>query len=221
MTNEEEVPRFSLRRGARFLETLRDEPESEAADERWLADLGQDESGADAVQFEDDVAADADEPEVVLPSPSDPAAPPGASAGESGGSNYKRKLEALTAAAFEPSSPPVDEVPQPLPQPDGGGDQPVHGAPDQEALGQAVSALAEHLAGLEEALARTAAACMVARTVLRQGQAQLDQPSSRTAGPTPEVDARRHSPENPAVSRLTTGLRRLESLTLRDLLHLQ
>lgn len=38
-TSEEEVPRFGLRRGARFLETLRDETGTGDADDEWLADL--------------------------------------------------------------------------------------------------------------------------------------------------------------------------------------
>ncbi len=38
-TDDEEVPRFSLRRGARFVETLREGAEAEDGDEDWLADL--------------------------------------------------------------------------------------------------------------------------------------------------------------------------------------
>lgn len=250
MTNEEDVPRFSLRRGARFLETLRDQPESEADDERWFADLGNDEPGADPDRPEGEVASltdasgqseaagesepaiedkaadgsepagDQPEPEIALhrrfsvEGPSD----------EPGGSSYKRKLEALAAVAFEPPSPPTDEVPQPAPQavpePDHGEDQPVHvPAPDQEALREAVSVLEQHLVNVEEALARASAACTSARMVLRQGQAQLDHPSIPAASPTPEMEERRRSPEASVGSRLTTPLRRLGSVTLRDLLH--
>ena len=48
MTNEEEVPRFGLRRGARFLETLREEADADGADEEWLTGLRQ-ELGDDAL----------------------------------------------------------------------------------------------------------------------------------------------------------------------------
>ena len=265
VTNEEDVPRFSLRRGARFQETFRDEPESEAPDDGWLAGLGEDFDGAqseDAAkdaqshdagevevagdQLEPEIALHrrfgngeaADEPEVPLTSRAQVAIPPRAPVGESDRSSYKRKLEELAALAFEPSSrrtgapptdsPPTDQVPEP-----------VH--VDQPSLDDAVSALAENLADLEEVLARTAAACSVARMVLRQGQALLDHPSSSPAtsasvdrtpvvdlrdqsadspapGPRPRTGAHRHSPETPALSRLITPLRRYGSVTLRDLL---
>jgi len=265
VANEEDVPRFSLRRGARFLETLRDQPESEADDERWFADLVHDEPGVDPGRSEGNAAGDADPvgqtgvvgqagvvgqtgvvgetepagdqpepeialhrrfavegtvggPEVALESPSELAPPPAALGEESGGSNYKRKLEALAAAAFEPPSPPTDlspeQVSQPAPPEE---DRPVHDAPDQEPVRDAVSVLAEHLANLEEALARASAACTAARMVLSQGQAQLDHPSSIVAVATPHTEAHRHPPEAPAVSRLATPLRRLGSVTLRDL----
>ena len=40
MSDEEGVPRFGLRRGARFLQSLRREETTEDADEEWLAHLG-------------------------------------------------------------------------------------------------------------------------------------------------------------------------------------
>jgi hypothetical protein len=220
VTNEEDVPRFSLRRGARFQETFRGEPESEAPDDGWLAGLGEDFDGAQTESPEEDdrslgqsgdtsatgeveVAGDQLEPEIalhrrfasgetaeepeVLTSRAQLAAPPRAPGGESDRSSYKRKLEELAALAFDPSSPltdsppadspPAEQVPQPVHV-----DQPPH--VDQPALNYAVSALAENLADLGEVLARTAAACSVARMVLRQGQALLDHPSSSPATPT-------------------------------------
>jgi hypothetical protein len=272
VTNEEDVPRFSLRRGARFQEAFRGEPESEAPDDGWLAGLGEDFDGAQTESPEDDrslgqsgdtsttgegeVAVDqlepeialhrrfasgetAEEPEVSLTSGAQLVAPPQAPVGESGRSSYKRKLEELAALAFDPSSrrtgaPPTDSLPtDQVPEP-------VHA--DQPSLDDAVSALAENLADLEEVLARTAAACSVARMVLRQGPAPLDQQSSSPAtsasvdrtpvvdlrdqsanspepGPRPRTGAHRHSPETtPALSRLITPLRRYGSVTLRDLL---
>jgi len=271
VTNEEDVPRFSLRRGARFQETFRDEPGREAPDDEWLAHLGgdfdgdQNEVGAEDAQSSDagdvEVAGDqlepeialhrrfgsgeaAEEPEIPLTSRAQLAAPPRAPVGESGRSSYRRKLEELAALAFDPSSPltdsppagspPAEQVAQPVHV-----DQPAH--VDHPALNDAVSALAENLADLEEVLARTAAACSVARMVLRQGQALLDHPSSSPAtsasvdrtpvvdlrdqsadspepGPRPRTGAHRHSPEAPALSRLITPLRRYGSVTLRDLL---
>jgi hypothetical protein len=254
VTNEEDIPRFSLRRGARFQDTFRDEPESEAPDDGWLAGLGEDFDGAqseDAAkeaqssdagevevagdQLEPEIALHrrfgtgegSEEPEVPLASRAQLADPPRA-LGESDHSSYKRKLEELAALAFDPSSrrtgaPPTDSLPtDQVPEP-------VH--VDQPSLDDAVSALAENLAYLEEVLDRTAAACSVARMVLRQGQALLDHPSSSPAtptsvdhapvvdlrdqsadspepGPRPRTGAHRHSPETPALSRLITPLRR-------------
>jgi hypothetical protein len=54
VTNED-VPRFSLRRGARFLETFGDQPQSGEIDEGWLADLGEDEDGHEGTDLEDAV----------------------------------------------------------------------------------------------------------------------------------------------------------------------
>ena len=155
VTNEEDVPRFSLRRGARFQETFRDEPGREAPDDEWLADLGED---FDGDQSEDAQSRDAGDVEV---------------AGD--------QLEELAALAFDPSSPLTDSPPAGSPPAEQVA-QPVH--VDQPSLDDAVSALAENLAHLEEVLARTAAACSVARMVLRQGQALLDHPSSSPATPT-------------------------------------
>ncbi len=52
MTNGD-VPRFSLRRGARFLETFGDQPQSDESDESWLADLGEEQDENERANLED------------------------------------------------------------------------------------------------------------------------------------------------------------------------
>ncbi len=138
VTNEENVPRFSLRRGARFLETFRDEPPSEEGDQGWLADLSEkpDEDG-------------------------------GTSLGELE-AGLERDPAGESDAASEQPEPVALEVPEPPPR--------VYPA----ALSDAVATLADRLAILEEALARTAAACTVARAVLGEGQSLVECSSGAT-----------------------------------------
>jgi hypothetical protein len=59
--SEEQVPRFGLRRGARFAETLREDTGSGDADDEWLADLrpgDADEAVVDSVEVGDEGRAD-------------------------------------------------------------------------------------------------------------------------------------------------------------------
>lgn len=69
-TNEEEVRRFGLRRGARFLETLREEAESQDADDEWIAGLRPDSADEAAIG-----AVDSDEGPARGPAGSDHEAP--------------------------------------------------------------------------------------------------------------------------------------------------
>ncbi len=145
VTSEEDVPRFSLRRGARFLETFRDEAQDDEGDQGWLASLGQ--------EPDEDGASSLGEHDAVL----------------------QRDVVGESHAASEQAEPveaePVEvEVSEPAN---------VYPA----ALSDAVATLADRLAVLEEALARTAAACTVARVVLGEGQALLDHSSGSTGSP--------------------------------------
>lgn len=204
-----DVPRFSLRRGARFLETFDDQPQSDDIDEAWLADLGEEQDENEAT----DLAG-------------------GVMSLEDGVTDLDEKLgeeahsvgQGLDAGSAE--GPGADDAPEP-------------------ALNDVMTTLAERLAHLEEALARTAAACTVARVVLGQGQELLDHsagtagaprcrdeaevadlrdkaPSSpgsaSTVGSTSRLGAHRHSSETPALARLVSPLRRYGSVSLRDLL---
>lgn len=133
-TNDDEVGRFGLRRGARFLETLRDQASAVDADDEWLAGL---------------------RPESV-----EEAAVHGGGAGDQG--------EPGPSAAREgrprPSSA-TDVVPT---------------------LTDAMATLEDRLAVLEEALVKAAAACTVSRTVLRQLEAAMRDPSRSPGDPAPD-----------------------------------
>lgn len=145
VTNEEDVPRFSLRRGARFLETFRDEAQDDEGDHGWLAGLGEepDEDGASSLREHDAVL----QSEVV---------------GESHAAS-----EQAEPVEVEPVEVEVAERANLYPA----------------ALSDAVATLADRLAVLEEALARTAAACTVARVVLGEGQVLLDRSTGSPGAP--------------------------------------
>jgi hypothetical protein len=247
VTNEEDVPRFSLRRGARFLETFPQEPESEDSDEQWIADLRQDPGEGSTPDAAGDLPSDAAHGESVqevieLPSeaadllhgvevhtevendPELPVLPQAELLGEleppaeasTGPDDSGRATAGRATGSAAPSRAGQQSSTEPVP-----------------GLNLAMATLAEHLAGLEEALARTTAACIVARTVLGQGQALRDHPpetpgapasgdrsagnergdqaplspeSAVTAGPGPRTH--RHSAETPALSRLIHPFRR-------------
>lgn len=219
MSSEEDVPRFSLRRGARFLETFREDANTEDADEGWLADLGDDGGGgqeglaeatdphlADAPGGEPPPSTDTAPPDEIALMPEavpllevehDPSLDPGA-----GAQPGPPQSVAQSMAQPAPTPGTTAEDPTALPRASAAGPS----APEQSRLAEpvpglndAVATLSERLAALEESLARAAAACTVARMVLGHGQAALDHRSNAVHGAPPEpqpgvVDLRERVP---------------------------
>lgn len=252
VTNEEDVPRFSLRRGARFLETFPQEPEIGDSDEQWIADLRED-PGADAPPYgpgdSDGDGPDGDAPDgeslqeaIELPSEAAEVHPDVEDDPElcvAPGAELPGELDPPTEGSAAPPQAGQESHAEPV-------SRARHQAEPIPGLNLAVATLTEHLANLEEALARTAAACTVARMVLGQGQALLDHPShapgahasgeesavvdvgdqvppppepATTVSPRPRPGAHLHSSsETSRRSRLITPLHRYGSGTLRDLL---
>jgi hypothetical protein len=214
-TDEEEVPRFSLRRGARFLESFREGAGSGDADEEWLAGLRHDLDEAEArLEGSDHEAIEAVEAEAVEAEEEPEAAPeppaleepelPILAAREAerqtdtrdgpGGQDYKTMLDELVAGALaqpdqDPEPPPAPAEPVAFPA------EPVaarpaappsaHGADLVPGLPEALTILADRLSTLEEALARAAAACTVTRTVLGHGKALIDHPANASRAQPP------------------------------------
>jgi hypothetical protein len=193
MTSQEKVPWFSLRRGARFLETFRAEEHPEGGDDDWLAGL-RPEEGPDAVTDgvghdddpdghpDDDALDQVGEGELLQPVPSD--AQPEPPLESEGGLEWESGLE--SRAGLEPLAM-LDTDPEPVAE--GKGEPAVEEAPIPFArptlepvpgLADAMATLAERLSVLEEALAKAAAACTVTRLVLGHGQSLLDHPSNST-----------------------------------------
>lgn len=180
------VSRFSLRRGARFLETFREGPGSGDADEAWLAGLRQElvgDADHDAGAKGGDLAgAGLSSPETHAP----PEAPRSPAVDGAGGQDYKTMLEELVAGALRQG------VRHSHPQP--------HREAQREPVGGlagALAALSERLAVLEDALANAAAACKVTRSVLARGMPVLDQPPSPSPREEPGGAAPAHRREEP------------------------
>ncbi|MDQ3641429.1 MAG: hypothetical protein M3450_08195, partial [Actinomycetota bacterium] len=203
-SSEEDVPRFSLRRGARFLETLRDEPESEDTNEGWLADLGEgrvDDPGQVPATLEYGPVNGEADPSGQPVHAVDQPAPEAVVAPETVGDQPEPEIArhrrfggvqiAEDPGEFEATGAPVED-PGALSYktrlrelaaltfgatpPAGHVSEPR--AEHQPALADALATLAERLTALEEAMTRTAAACTAARMVLSQGQAVLAHPSN-------------------------------------------
>ena len=199
-TSEEEVPRFGLRRGARFLESLREETGTGDADDEWLADLrpgsvDELDGASDGGEPGNDDELD-DEPAPRLPEAGDLVDPPraaseptgtelagpGPAAADLAGHDLDGTLAAELAesgmAETDGSEANVTEerLGAPGRQAGTGAAQPSEG-PSQasmsafvSALGEAMATLEERLLVVEEALAKAAAACTVSRMVLRQAE---------------------------------------------------